>query len=111
MMQVAIVGAGIGGLTLYHALRRQGIAAAVYEAAPVLGAVGAGIAVPSNAMQVLGRLGLAADVLRRGCVLESMEVRDPLAGVLHRVDLAAYVREFGYGLVAIHRAALHDVLV
>src|SRR5215203_172837 len=106
MMQVAIVGAGIGGLTLYHALRQHGISAAVYEAAPVLGAVGAGIAVPSNGMQILGQLGLAANVLQRGCALECMEMCDASAGVLQRLELKTYTREFQYGIVAIHRAAL-----
>ena len=56
---VAIVGGGIGGLTLAIALRRRGVRATVYEAAPRLEAVGAGIWMPPKAMQVLARLGLA----------------------------------------------------
>ncbi len=42
-MEILIVGAGIGGLTLALALHARGIGCRVYEAAPSLKAVGVGI--------------------------------------------------------------------
>lgn len=73
-----IIGGGIGGLTTAIALRQRGIAAEVYEAAPAIAAVGAGIMVPPNAMQVLARLGLADDVRAQGRVLDAAELHDAL---------------------------------
>ena len=40
--KIAIIGGGIGGLTAAVALARKGLAAEVYEQAPVLEEVGAG---------------------------------------------------------------------
>jgi salicylate hydroxylase len=40
--KVAVIGGGIGGLTAAVALARAGLAAEVYEQAPVLEEVGAG---------------------------------------------------------------------
>ena len=42
-VKVAIVGAGVGGLSLAIALRRIGVEARVFEQSPVIGDVGAGI--------------------------------------------------------------------
>ena len=42
--KIAIIGGGIGGLTAAVALARKGLAAEVYERAPVLEEVGAGVA-------------------------------------------------------------------
>jgi 2-polyprenyl-6-methoxyphenol hydroxylase-like FAD-dependent oxidoreductase len=110
MTQVVIVGAGIGGLTLYHALRRQGITAAIYESTPVLQEVGAGILVPSNGMQVLGQLGLATAVREHGCQLERGDIYTASGGLLQTLEFAPYAREFGDGTVAIHRATLQEIL-
>jgi 2-polyprenyl-6-methoxyphenol hydroxylase-like FAD-dependent oxidoreductase len=55
---VAIVGGGIGGLTAAVALLQAGFDVRVYEQAPALPAVGAGIQLAPNCTRVLGRLGL-----------------------------------------------------
>jgi salicylate hydroxylase len=50
-LRIAIVGAGIGGLTAAAALRQQGgFEVTVYERAAQLGEVGAGLQVAPNAM-------------------------------------------------------------
>ena len=49
---VAIVGAGIGGLTAALALIRHGIAVDVYEPAPELKELGAGVQISSNGTRV-----------------------------------------------------------
>jgi 2-polyprenyl-6-methoxyphenol hydroxylase-like FAD-dependent oxidoreductase len=46
-MEVLIIGAGIGGLTLGLMLHRAGIACHIFEAAPQLKAVGVGINIPA----------------------------------------------------------------
>jgi len=57
-LRVAIVGGGIGGLTLGLALREHGVNAEIYEAAPELAEIGAAVAQSANATKILRRLGL-----------------------------------------------------
>ena len=66
MTSVAIVGGGIGGLFAANALLAQGLSVAVYEQAPALGEVGAGVYVTPNAMRHLERVGLGPAVAARG---------------------------------------------
>lgn len=58
-VRVAIVGAGIGGLTAAIALRAHGIDAHVYEQAGELKALGAGVSIAPNGSRILTGLGLA----------------------------------------------------
>ena len=60
--EVAIVGAGIGGLTL--ALHRANIACRVYEAAAEIRPLGVGINVLPHASAALESLGVLADLER-----------------------------------------------
>ena len=57
-MEVVIIGAGIGGLTLGLMLQRAGIACRIFEAAPELKAVGVGINILPHASRELCALGL-----------------------------------------------------
>ena len=58
-LTAAVVGGGIGGLAAAAALTRAGIEASVYEQAPELGEVGAGVLIGPNSVRLLHRLGLA----------------------------------------------------
>ncbi|HEU0061239.1 MAG TPA: FAD-dependent monooxygenase [Hyphomicrobiaceae bacterium] len=62
--QIAIIGAGIGGLALAGLLTRQGAKVTVYEQAAGFERLGAGIQMSPNAMHVLRALGLEP-LLRR----------------------------------------------
>jgi 2-polyprenyl-6-methoxyphenol hydroxylase-like FAD-dependent oxidoreductase len=111
MNNTIIIGGGIGGLTAAIALQQRGIAAHVYEAAPELRTVGAGIWVPVNALQVLERLGVAGAVQRAGATLERAELLDYQGSILQTIDLRAIEQRYGFATLAIHRARLHDALV
>lgn len=65
-MRVAIVGGGIGGVATAAALWRKGVEAHVYEQAPELKEVGAGVAVHPNGARMLRRLGLGEALVRDG---------------------------------------------
>ena len=65
-MKAIIVGAGIGGLTTAVALQEAGIDFEIYEAAPELRPVGAGIVMASNAIQVFQRLGIEKKIMKAG---------------------------------------------
>jgi len=66
MTSVAIIGAGIGGLTAALALRQAGSEVHVYEQAPELTEVGGGINMGPNAVRVLQRLGIGPALERVG---------------------------------------------
>jgi salicylate hydroxylase len=59
-LTAAVVGGGIGGLATAAALTRAGVEVAVYEQAPSLGEVGAGVLIGPNSARLLHRLGLGA---------------------------------------------------
>jgi salicylate hydroxylase len=60
--RVALIGAGIGGLTAAIALRQRGIEVALYEQATELIELGAGLQVGPNAVKVYRALGLEAEL-------------------------------------------------
>src|SRR5262249_7085020 len=62
-MRVIIIGSGIAGLTAAIALRRVGFDVTIYERAPELREVGAGISLWGNAIRALDYLG-AGDAVR-----------------------------------------------
>ena len=61
-----IVGGGIGGLFAANALIAQGLRVAVYEQAPALGEIGAGVFLTPNAVRHLERVGLGPAVAKWG---------------------------------------------
>jgi salicylate hydroxylase len=63
---VLIVGGGIGGLFAANALLAHGIPVQVYEQAPALGEIGAGVYVTPNAVRQLQRVGLGDATERYG---------------------------------------------
>jgi 2-polyprenyl-6-methoxyphenol hydroxylase-like FAD-dependent oxidoreductase len=64
--RIAVIGAGIGGLSAALSLRRAGFEVDVYEQAPELTEVGGGINMAPNATRILRRLGLAEGLDREG---------------------------------------------
>ena len=70
--RVAIVGGGIAGFSTALALRQRGIEATVYEQAPELREVGAGIALWPNATRALRQLGVLDAVAMRSGPAETV---------------------------------------
>ncbi|HWL06226.1 MAG TPA: FAD-dependent monooxygenase [Xanthobacteraceae bacterium] len=64
--QVAIVGGGIGGLFAARAMIDKGLEVTVYEQAPALGEVGAGVYVTPNSVRHMQRVGLGDAVEKWG---------------------------------------------
>lgn len=108
--KVVIIGGGIGGLVFAAALQQRGVPFVLYEQAPQLREVGAGIGLWSNALTVLDSLGYGAELSQLGTqvryaefvapdgqVLASYELDDVLAGtgveqasrLVHRGELLA----------------------
>ncbi len=112
-LEVVIIGAGIGGLTAALALQRAGFGVAVYEAAPELGEIGAGLTVASNGSIVLQHLGLGPVLDEFACKPEAGAVRHYRDGrtLVHVPHGAQTVRKYGAPYCQIHRADLHAALV
>ena len=109
---VAVIGAGMGGLTCAIALAKAGMDVTVYEAAPELGEVGAGITLGPNASRVLFHLGLKEPLRALGVVPERQLTQNLSTGEIlverERGDLVE--REYGAPYLHLHRADLHQIL-
>lgn len=108
---IAIIGGGIGGLTTAIALRQQGFSPIVYEAAPELRPIGAGITLAINAMQVFRKLGLADKAISAGHSIEQLLITDGRLRPINRTVLRPLIEEFGVPNLGIHRGALQQLLV
>jgi 2-polyprenyl-6-methoxyphenol hydroxylase-like FAD-dependent oxidoreductase len=81
-LKIAIVGAGIGGLTLSLALRQRGLSADIFEQARELAEIGAAVALSANATRELGRLGVLDPIVAASIV--DRADRTDLSGRPHR---------------------------
>ncbi len=108
MVQIAIIGGGIGGLTAALALRQYGFEPEVFEQAPALLDVGSAIALWSNAMRVLDRLQLAGEILEHAGLLEEVRWLDQQGRLINQVRISSERR---FPSVALHRADLQHVLL
>lgn len=107
---VLIIGGGIGGLTLAIAMRRAGIRCEVFERAPALKEVGAGVGVWINALKVLDRLGVGDRVRAIGQPLRMAELCSDKGQFLSRTNIAEILGEPDAGCYLVHRAELHAAL-
>ncbi len=108
-LRVAVVGGGIGGLATAAFLHRAGIASSVYEQAPALAEVGAGLVVSPNAVRLLRSLGQLDRLRERAVPLQTgWEFRRWEDGrVLFSQDLGEECeRRFGEQSYVAHRADL-----
>ena len=107
---IAIVGAGLGGLTAASTLRQAGFDVQVYEQASRFARIGAGIQMMPNSMKVLRRIGIEARV--RHLAFE------PYSHLNRKWDTGEVMRElpmpeslFGAPYLCMHRGDLHEALV
>jgi salicylate hydroxylase len=108
---IAIVGGGLAGLATAAALAQVGIEAEIFEAAPRLGEIGAGINVSPQAVRVLRALGLGEPIAAAANVAPGVLTRDMHTGaLLDYRDQSALAARFGAPLCTFHRADLLDVL-
>ena len=107
MVQIAIIGGGIGGLTAALALQQSGFQCEVFEQAPALHDVGAAIAIWPNATRILQRLNLFEKILERAGVMEEICWVDQNGWLINRVSIS----DPQFPAVALHRADLQNILL
>lgn len=107
---VVIAGGGIGGLTLGVALRRAGLSVRIFERAPALRPVGAGITMQTNALLAFRTIGLDTAVAAAGHVMQRGSILDSRGRSLGTMLVSEMAQELGAPMIAIHRARLQEVL-
>jgi len=112
-LKVLIVGAGIGGLTAALAALRRGLDVEVYEQAPALKEVGAGLQLSANGTRVLYELGVGERLKALSCEVEGKEIRLWNTGEAWKAfDLGKVSLErYGYPYFTVYRPDLLEVLV
>lgn len=109
---IAIIGAGIGGLTAAACLTRLGFKVDVYEQAAQFAPIGAGIQLTANAMKALGGLGLIEPLRSKGFMPAAFLSREWDTAKVTNVLAMGKSLEQRYGApdLMIHRARLHSAL-
>ena len=111
-MSIAIVGAGIGGLTMALALQERGFSVRIFEQTKTLGEIGAGMHLSPNGVKVLNALGLESAMAAIGArpqAISTKHFRTGLANFEGALD-AAFEARFGAPFFSFHRADLHAAL-
>jgi hypothetical protein len=107
--RIAVLGAGLAGLTAAGLLQRAGFSVAVYEQSPSFSRIGAGIILGANVSKVLRRLDLEDAFASTGIRPDAFLSRAWDSGEqLYKLDFDAECEaRFGGPFVNIHRADLH----
>jgi salicylate hydroxylase len=111
-ISIAIAGAGIGGLAAALALLKRGFDVKVYEQAPALAEIGAGLQLSANGTEVLEQIGVLEQAMQIACVPTGKQIRLWSTGQTWKLfDLGATsVERYGFPYLMIHRADLHRLL-
>jgi salicylate hydroxylase len=110
--KIAIVGGGIGGLTLALALREHGIAADIYEQADELREVGAAVALSANGTRFYENTGLRSKFDGVAFEIQTLIYRDGRTGQVigKHNGRPSYRAQFGAPYWGVHRADLQAIL-
>jgi len=110
MMDVIIVGGGIGGLTLALALHKAGIPSRVYEATPEINAVGVGVSLLPHSVKALAELGLQDALARVAITTRETAFFNRFGQLVHSEPTGRYAG-YDWPQFQIHRGDLQMVLL
>ena len=108
----AVIGAGIGGVGAALALARRGGRVVLFEQAPAMTEVGAGLQISPNGVAVLEALGVKASAAALASAPDKAELRNARGVLVAAMPLGAVaLRRYGQPYWQFHRADLLDCLV
>ncbi|QIO04589.1 FAD-dependent urate hydroxylase HpxO [Acinetobacter shaoyimingii] len=111
-MEIAIIGAGMGGLTTGIALKKFGHQVTIYEQAEQILPVGAAISLWSNGVKCLNYLGLTEKIAKLGGQMDNLAYVDGLTGdVMTQFSLSPLIEEVGQRPYPVSRAELQNMLM
>ena len=111
-MKIAIVGAGMGGLTAGIALKKFGHQVTIYEQATEILPVGAAISLWSNGVKCLNYLGLTHEIQALGGDMQSLAYVDGLnQQTMTQFSLTPLYKEVGQKAYPVSRADLQNLLM
>ena len=105
-----IIGGGIGGLAAAIALQRIGVRPLVFEQAPQIQEVGAGISLWSNAIKALRQLDVGEQVAAQGTAIGRVKSITLSGQFLNEVDFSQLSLRAGAPSICVHRADLQRTL-
>lgn len=110
---VLVAGGGIGGLAAALALVRQGFHVQVFEQAPEIGEIGAGIQLGPNAFHAFDALGVGDKARGRAVYTDYMCMHDAIdESLVGKIETGeAFRQRFGNPYAVIHRADVHGALL
>lgn len=110
-IDIAVIGAGLGGAACAALLRQAGFDVHVFEQAPVFDRLGAGIHIGPNVMKVFRHLGIEETLSNIGSHPDYWFSRDGRSGdYMSRIELGAFaLKEYGAPYITIHRGDMHAV--
>ncbi|MYZ51888.1 3-hydroxybenzoate 6-monooxygenase [Malikia spinosa] len=112
-LPVLVSGGGIGGLAAALALVRQGFHVQVFEQAPEIGEIGAGIQLGPNAFHAFDALGVGEKARGRAVYTDCMVMHDALdESLVGKIETGeAFRQRFGNPYAVIHRVDVHKSLL
>ena len=112
-LPVLVSGGGIGGLAAALALVRQGFHVQVFEQAPEIGEIGAGIQLGPNAFHAFDALGVGEKARSRAVYTDYMVMHDAIDEYqIGKIETGeAFRQRFGNPYAVIHRVDVHSSLL
>ncbi|KAG6364609.1 hypothetical protein INS49_006211 [Diaporthe citri] len=109
-LNVAIVGAGLSGLTLALGLHDQGITCTVYESRPGPLNIGGAVMLSPNALKVLDAFHLYDDLRTQGFNFSQLHYRDVSGNLIETYEFGNKA-DYSYEALRIYRHVLIDTLL
>ena len=112
-LPVLVAGGGIGGVAAALALVRQGFRVQVFEQAPEIGEIGAGIQLGPNAFHAFDALGIGDKARGRAVYTDCMVMHDAIdESLVGKIETGeAFRKRFGNPYAVIHRVDIHGSLL
>lgn len=112
-IDIAVIGAGLGGAAAAALLADAGFSAHTFEQAPEFNRLGAGIHIGPNVMKIFRQIGLEDTLARIGSHPSHWFSRDGNTGeYLSEIPLGDFaLKEYGAPYITIHRGDMHAVQI
>ena len=112
-LNIAVIGAGIGGLATALCLEKKGFKITIFEKSDLTGELGAGIQLSPNPLKILFNLGMEHSLRSHAFLSEFISIRDWESGrlIMETPLNPESEQSYGYPYLHIHRADLINIML